>query len=193
MGLGGPRDESVQRSAGLRSQDLVSRGLVLVMVCLAAACSSASKGASPKASSAPSDALHPAPASTASRVRPSKSARLSALVPCTTAAMTGTPLKVATGTVATIDRPFGVVTTSDGRWSFVSIAGVTQLMSDRSFVPTFVRSVPVPNGLSGAGEALSSDGRYLLVAAGSGAVVIDVGAGPARSRSHSHATTTTCS
>ncbi|MHB8340033.1 MAG: beta-propeller fold lactonase family protein, partial [Mycobacteriales bacterium] len=43
-------------------------------------------------------------------------------------------------------------------------------------MPTVVRTVILPRLMFAAGETLTPDGRYLLVAAGSGAVVIDVAA-----------------
>lgn len=71
-------------------------------------------------------------------------------------------------------NPFGVVTSSDGRWSFVAqLSGRSvSVVSDRGARPQVVRQIDVGVALEGA--ALSHDGRYLLVAAGSGAVVIDV-------------------
>jgi DNA-binding beta-propeller fold protein YncE len=70
-------------------------------------------------------------------------------------------------------NPFGVVATSDGRWAFVSLgSSVEVLRIGTSLAPVAVRSISVPAGP--AGEALTGNGRYLLAAAGSGAVVIDV-------------------
>jgi 6-phosphogluconolactonase (cycloisomerase 2 family) len=70
--------------------------------------------------------------------------------------------------------PFGVVVTPDGRYSFVSTGnGVAVLNNDGgSLAPTQVATVPA----SGAqkDEAITSNGRYLLAAAGSGAYVISV-------------------
>src|SRR5438128_10481139 len=75
----------------------------------------------------------------------------------------------------TIDRPFGVVATRRGNTSFVSIAGVVEQRSNRTFVPSLIRVLILPDDMAlSAGEALSPDDRYLLVAGGAGAVVIDV-------------------
>ena len=66
--------------------------------------------------------------------------------------------------------PFGVITSPDGRWVFVGDrSGVTVLRAgSAAAAPTVVRSVPLPGGQQGLGEALTPDGRYLLVAAGTG-------------------------
>jgi DNA-binding beta-propeller fold protein YncE len=77
--------------------------------------------------------------------------------------------------VAVPGTPFAVVTTADGGWSFVSLGSAIGVFSDRSFAPHLVRQIPVPG--QAAGEALSHNGRYLLVANDrSGAAVIDVAA-----------------
>ena len=72
--------------------------------------------------------------------------------------------------------PFGVAVTPDGRYVFVSRAtsGVQVYRVGRGLALTWVRSVTVPGTL--LGEALTSGGRYLLVASNRGAVVIDVAA-----------------
>ena len=68
--------------------------------------------------------------------------------------------------------PFSVVATADGRWSFVTLNNAVEVLSNRSPAPVADRQVSVPG--TPQGEQLTSDGRYLLVADGSGAVVIDV-------------------
>ena len=72
--------------------------------------------------------------------------------------------------------PFGVITSTDGRWVFVSDSrGVTVLRAGPAGgSPAVVRSVPLPGGQQGLGEALTPDGRYLLVAATSETAVLDV-------------------
>ena len=72
--------------------------------------------------------------------------------------------------------PFGVITSTDGRWVFVSDGrGVTVLRAGQAGgPPAVVRSVPLPGGQQGLGEALTPDGRYLLVAATSETAVLDV-------------------
>jgi DNA-binding beta-propeller fold protein YncE len=65
-----------------------------------------------------------------------------------------------------------VVATPDGRWSFVTLNSAVEVLSNRSPAPVADRQVSVPG--TPQGEQLTNDGRYLLVADGSGAVVIDV-------------------
>jgi DNA-binding beta-propeller fold protein YncE len=68
--------------------------------------------------------------------------------------------------------PFSVVATADGRWSFVTLNSAVEVLSNRSPAPVADRQVSVPG--TPQGEQLTSDGGYLLVADGSGAVVLDV-------------------
>ena len=68
--------------------------------------------------------------------------------------------------------PFSVVATADGRWSFVTLNSAVEVLSNRSPAPVADRQVSVAG--TPQGEQLTNDGRYLLVADGSGAVVIDV-------------------
>jgi len=73
--------------------------------------------------------------------------------------------------------PFGVVVTADHRWAFVSVMSAIEVLRLRGpLAPVQVRTIPVSAGAgAGAlGEALTPDGRYLLAASGSGAVVISV-------------------
>ena len=116
-------------------------------------------------------------------------------VPATSLKVPGCSVAVASaGTLAGVrpvmtavpQAPFGVITSTDGRWVFVSdIRGVTVLRAAQAGAPpAVVRSVPLPGGQQGLGEALTPDGRYLLVAATSETAVLDVarlesGSGPA--------------
>jgi len=71
--------------------------------------------------------------------------------------------------------PFGVVTTPDGRWSFVAEEGAISriaVFSDARFAPRLVRTITVPGHAVGVG--LADDGRYLLIANGDGATVVSV-------------------
>jgi DNA-binding beta-propeller fold protein YncE len=73
----------------------------------------------------------------------------------------------------TIASSFGVVTTADGRYSFVSDPnGVVSVYSDATFAPKLLRAVSVVG--QPLGEALTTDGTYLLVADESGIEVLDV-------------------
>lgn len=91
---------------------------------------------------------------------------------CSTAASRGPLLRrVRTAMVQVPGIPFGVVVTPDRRWAFVSLeSSVEVLRVGRSLAPATVRNIPVPG--EAVGEALTRDGRYLLAASGSGAVVI---------------------
>jgi DNA-binding beta-propeller fold protein YncE len=71
--------------------------------------------------------------------------------------------------------PFGVVSAAAGQWSFVSVDDEVEVMSDRRFAPMRVRFAMLPPiTVSAAGEALTHNGRYLLVAGGAGAAVLSV-------------------
>ena len=70
-------------------------------------------------------------------------------------------------------EPFGVVWAPGGRWAFAVVAaGVEVLRAGRRLAPAAVRTIRLPG--SPAGAAITPDGRYLLVADGSGAVVLSV-------------------
>jgi DNA-binding beta-propeller fold protein YncE len=68
-----------------------------------------------------------------------------------------------------------VVVTGDGKWTFVSQGNSIAVLSNGAgLAPSLVRTIPVAGPAQG--EALTPDGRYLLAASGSGAVVINVAA-----------------
>jgi DNA-binding beta-propeller fold protein YncE len=69
-------------------------------------------------------------------------------------------------------NPFGVAVTRDGRYAFVSLLNSVAVMRLGGPSPVLVRTIPVRAGA--LGEALTNDGRYLLAADGSGAIVINV-------------------
>ena len=71
--------------------------------------------------------------------------------------------------------PFGVAVSSGGRWAFASVGsdlGVLQVSTGRP--AHLVRWINLPEVTSGA--VITPDGRYLLLAAGNGAVVVSVSA-----------------
>lgn len=71
-------------------------------------------------------------------------------------------------------EPFAVVVTADGRWTFVSAGrSVAVLRTGGPSGPAVVRTIPLPSATA-LGEALTRDGRYLIVAGLRGAEVIDV-------------------
>jgi DNA-binding beta-propeller fold protein YncE len=111
-----------------------------------------------------------------------RATRAHAVPGCTTTTAHARSLgKAGTSLESVPGNPFGVVVTPDGRWSFVSL--VTSVAVLRSggkatpslirATPSLIRTIPLP-GRDGLGEALTGDGRYLLVADDSGADVIDV-------------------
>jgi DNA-binding beta-propeller fold protein YncE len=68
-------------------------------------------------------------------------------------------------------NPFGVAVTADGRWGFASLgSSLAVLRLSSGHAPMLVRTISLPQ--SGAGLALSPDGRLLLIAAGSAAAVV---------------------
>ena len=70
-------------------------------------------------------------------------------------------------------HPFGVVTTADGAFSFVTMNNSVAVLSDASSpAPVLTHVLPAP-GSSGS-EQLTHSGKYLLVAANSGAIVMNV-------------------
>ncbi len=97
--------------------------------------------------------------------------------PCTTVVAPATPVAdTHVGFESLPAAPFGVAVSPVGAWSFVAEAAEIAVMSDRSSLPTPVRMVTLPDGIAAEGLSITSDGRYLLAAAGSGAVVLAVGA-----------------
>jgi DNA-binding beta-propeller fold protein YncE len=91
---------------------------------------------------------------------------------CSTAtAPARTLADVPTADVALPGAPFGIVTTGHGGWSFAALAnGKIAVLRNAGFAPSLVRVVSLSEGVAGA--ALTHDGRYLLAAAGHGAVVL---------------------
>jgi DNA-binding beta-propeller fold protein YncE len=71
--------------------------------------------------------------------------------------------------------PFGVITSPDGRWVFVSDSNGVTVLRAGAASPAVVESVSLPGGQQGLGEVLTPDGRYLLVAATSETAVLNVG------------------
>jgi DNA-binding beta-propeller fold protein YncE len=68
-----------------------------------------------------------------------------------------------------------VAETNDATWAFVAQNASDQVavLSNRRMTMKLVREIALPVGPA-AGEALTPDGRYLLVAAGDGAAVVEV-------------------
>jgi DNA-binding beta-propeller fold protein YncE len=142
----------------------VVAGVTLV---LCAACTAGSSGprASTAASSArPTDTTADAALPTGSLPSPG----------CTLKTAASAALdKVRTAMVG-LQGAFGVAVTPDSRWVFVAGSGSVEVLhATGSLAPVLVRSIPVTSG-SPLGETISRDGRYLLAADATGAVVISV-------------------
>jgi serine/threonine protein kinase/DNA-binding beta-propeller fold protein YncE len=88
----------------------------------------------------------------------------------------GTSLSsVRSQSVAVGAHPFGVNTTSDGKFTFVIRSNAIVVLSNGSGLAPAVDHVITVPGLQ-KGAALTHDGRYLVAAANSGAVVVDAAA-----------------
>jgi DNA-binding beta-propeller fold protein YncE len=70
--------------------------------------------------------------------------------------------------------PFGIVTAPRGGWSFLADEqqGTIDVLSDHTFMPRIVHKLALPDHAA-VGETITRDGRYVLGADGSGAVVVD--------------------
>jgi DNA-binding beta-propeller fold protein YncE len=80
---------------------------------------------------------------------------------------------VASATVATSGGPFGAAVSRDRAFAFVSVGNAVDVFrSTGALAPALVRTIPATG--AGKGLAVTHDGRYLVAAAGSGAVVINV-------------------
>jgi DNA-binding beta-propeller fold protein YncE len=76
--------------------------------------------------------------------------------------------------VSVTGNPFGVASSADGAWWFVStLSGEVAVIADRGGKPRVVQEIALPGDML-AGDTLTHDGRYLVVADGSGAAIIGV-------------------
>jgi serine/threonine protein kinase/DNA-binding beta-propeller fold protein YncE len=80
-------------------------------------------------------------------------------------------------------QPFGVAPTADGKFSFVTLGNLIAVLRDTPalLAPEVSSEFSAP-GVHG-GEAITHDGRFLLAAVNSGAIVVDVAAAEQGSRS----------
>jgi DNA-binding beta-propeller fold protein YncE len=75
--------------------------------------------------------------------------------------------------VSTAPEPFGIASSSDGRFAFVSTGKpAIQVIGGLPSAPRAIRTVAVPPQTTPLGLALTRDGRYLLAASGGGALVL---------------------
>ena len=93
---------------------------------------------------------------------------------CTTAVANAKTLKhVTTATTTVAGSPFGAAVTGDNRYTFVSTGNaVAMLRNGSGLAPSLVRTIAAPG--ANKDVELTPDGRYVVAAAGSGAVVINV-------------------
>jgi DNA-binding beta-propeller fold protein YncE len=164
---------AVSRAGARRAAALALLAAAGVMVC--AGCTPGRAGSSPTT---------PASLSTSGAAVPGLPTRALASPVCSTATAESAELgSVRTAMLGTGGSPFGVAVTPDGRYGFVAIAGgsaasggsavdVLRMAKTVSGRPVLVRSIPVTG--TPLGETITSDGKYLLAADGSGAVVISV-------------------
>jgi DNA-binding beta-propeller fold protein YncE len=93
---------------------------------------------------------------------------------CTTAVASAKTLnKITSSSLNLGGNPFAVTSTPDGRFSFVTHGNSLAVLSNgTALAPTVVHTLSVPG--ASKGEAITKDGKYLLLAAGSGAQVVNV-------------------
>ena len=138
------------------------------MVALLASCSSAPAPAPPPSPpAAPPAAASPFPSTV-----PARSLKVPGCSLAVAPARTLTGVRPVMTSVPS--APFGVITSPDGRWVFVSDSNGVTVLRAGAASPAVVESVSLPGGQQGLGEALTPDGRYLLVAATSETAVLSV-------------------
>ncbi len=97
--------------------------------------------------------------------------------PGCTAAIAQAPFlkNVSSSSVSLGASPFAAIASSDGRYTFASLGSSVAVLSNGSGpAPALLRTIPATGAKSG--EALTHDGKYLLVAGNRGAQVISVAA-----------------
>jgi DNA-binding beta-propeller fold protein YncE len=157
----------------------LAAGLAMAAGLAVSACSTSSAPAASGHRAPATGSGHRAPAPTAAGLasQAAVTAAPAHLPGCTTTATPARQLQATRALVRVGGNPFGVAVTPDGRFVFVSGAESTVQVfragPGRSLTRVAVVTAP---GAQLAGEALTSGGRYLLVASNRGAVVIDVAA-----------------
>jgi serine/threonine protein kinase/DNA-binding beta-propeller fold protein YncE len=93
---------------------------------------------------------------------------------CTTkTAKAPTATNVTAATTATGGGPFGIAVTPDGQYSFVTTGNAVDVFRNSAgLAPTLLRTISARQ--AGKEDTITPDGKFLLAAAGSGAVVINV-------------------
>ncbi len=93
---------------------------------------------------------------------------------CSTSVASAAALPSVRSTLVDVgSQPFGVVTTADGAFSFVTMNNAVAVLSDGSPLAPVLTHVLAAPGSNGS-EQLTHSGKYLLVAANSGAIVMNV-------------------
>jgi len=181
---------------GFATRSLISAGaLAAVTIAASAGCTSGNTSTATAAGHPPTSA---GTASATGAAPPSLSERALASPGCSSATAPGSPLHaVGTAEVTTGGSPFGIAATPDGRWAFAvtesgpgpAAASSVEVLSlntgpGKAAAPrvTKVRSIPLPTtpGTAGlaagvgtpAGAAMTPDGKYLVIAKGSGVMVL---------------------
>ena len=81
---------------------------------------------------------------------------------------------VRTAQVSVPESPFGLVYARQKDTAFVSLSNTLGVLNTSTFPPSLSRQIPLPAAYKTAlGLALTHDGRYVLVSAGPGLVVVD--------------------
>jgi DNA-binding beta-propeller fold protein YncE len=149
----------------------VAAGAALVVLCTG--CTPGTSGArGPTAAAAASQGTGSAgPSATPAPVLPARSLPSPG---CTTAVAASPALDSVDTAMVGVPGAFGVAVTPNGHWVFVAGTGSVQVLrAAGSLAPVPVRSIPVTPG-EPLGETISPDGRYLLAADATGAVVLSV-------------------
>jgi 6-phosphogluconolactonase (cycloisomerase 2 family) len=95
---------------------------------------------------------------------------------CTTAAAKAAPLTgVSSQTVALAGGPFGIAVSPDGKYSFVPTGNDVAVLNNDSGSPAPTPVVTIPASGAKKDDAITSNGKYVLAAANSGAYVISAG------------------
>jgi len=93
---------------------------------------------------------------------------------CVTTAVNARPLDELVGAkLRLLGRPFDVVTSADGQWSFVGLEdGAIAVVSNAAPPPVPVRMLRLPGPPALSALALTHDGRYLLATDGQDGIVV---------------------
>ena len=96
---------------------------------------------------------------------------------CSTSTATARTLsRVRTGVAQIGGDPFGATVTADGHYTFVTVGNAIDVLRNGSGpVPALIRTISAPHASKGL--ELTHDGKFLVAAAGSGAVVVNVAEG----------------